>query len=174
MFAYHCIFVTTNILINTHIAHTKIYLLHHIYVAFCSLQSIRIICTDVIASTASAKHKPIICHNTIMQGIAPLLGFDVDIIKNCVECVTLNPAAAKCVNASTSALLPSVSLGNNTTCTPPCREDIAKVRLLYHVTIGISLFCHYSYIVQIRKGQEKNTPAPMRELSTWMVKSQPD
>ena len=83
----------------------------------------------------------------MMQGIAPLLGFDVDIIKNCVECVTLNLAAAKCVNASTSALLPSVSLGSDTTRLPPCREDVAKVRTLQHVAIGKSLFCCYLYIV---------------------------
>lgn len=78
-----------------------------------------------------------------MQGIAPLLGFDVDIEKNCVECVTLNLTAVKCVNASTSALLPSVSLGSSTTCLPPCREDIAKLRLLQLVAIGKSLFCCY-------------------------------
>ena len=87
----------------------------------------------------------------MMQGIAPLLGFDVDIIKNCVESVPLALTAVKSVNTSTSALLPSVSLGSDTTRLPPCREDIAKVRLLQHVAIGKSLFYCYLYIVKIRK-----------------------
>lgn len=77
----------------------------------------------------------------------PATGFDVDIKKKCVESVTLNLTAVSCVNASTSALLPSLSLGSGTTRLPPCLEDITKLRLLQHAAIGISLFCCYLYIV---------------------------
>ena len=79
MLAYFCIMVLTYILVYSHITYMKIYLFHDIYVAFCSLYSLRIICTDVIASIASAKNKSIICHNSIMLDIALLLGFDVDV-----------------------------------------------------------------------------------------------
>lgn len=116
-------------------------------VLFCSRKSLRIKLALVIKNFARACNESVISHNYVLQGIAPLLGFDVDIKKKCVECVTLNLTAVSCVNASTSALLPSVSLGSGTTRLPPCREDIAKVRTLQHVAIGISLFCHYLYIV---------------------------
>lgn len=80
---------------------------------------------------------------TLLVEYCPATGFDVDVKKKCVDSVTLNLAAASRVNASTSALLPSVSLGSDTTRLPPCREDVAKVRLLQHVAIGKSLFCCY-------------------------------